>query len=54
MPFDIENSTEGYELAKATLMSPLDSTEVDLKEEKSYMIFTVESVTELKVTDKET
>jgi mono/diheme cytochrome c family protein len=30
MPFDIENSNEGYELAKATLMSPLDSTQVDL------------------------
>ena len=30
VPFDIENSTEGYELAKATLTSPLDSTQVDL------------------------
>ncbi|SFZ90748.1 Cytochrome C oxidase, cbb3-type, subunit III [Flaviramulus basaltis] len=29
VPFDIENSTEGYELAKATLVSPLDSTQVD-------------------------
>ncbi|WP_223551444.1 cytochrome c [Aestuariivivens sp. NBU2969] len=30
IPFDLENSTEGYELAKATLTSPLDSTQVDL------------------------
>ena len=30
MPFDIENTTEGYELAKATLKSPLDSTQVEL------------------------
>ncbi|MDU8886655.1 cytochrome c [Yeosuana sp. MJ-SS3] len=30
VPFDIENTTEGYELAKATLTSPLDSTSVDL------------------------
>ncbi|WP_248724262.1 cytochrome c [Seonamhaeicola sp. ML3] len=30
IPFDIENSTEGYELAKATLTSPLYSTQVDL------------------------
>lgn len=30
VPFDIENSTEGYELAKATLKSPIDSTKVDL------------------------
>ncbi|GAA4971887.1 cytochrome c [Algibacter aquimarinus] len=30
VPFDIENSTEGYELAKATLLSPIDSTQVDL------------------------
>ena len=29
-PFDIENTTEGYELAKATLASKLDSTAVDL------------------------
>ncbi|WP_194766954.1 c-type cytochrome [Tamlana sp. I1] len=34
IPFDIENSTEGYELAKATLMSPLDSTQVDLNRGK--------------------
>lgn len=30
IPFDIEGTTEGYELAKATLTSPLDSTQVDL------------------------
>ncbi|MGC6432442.1 MAG: c-type cytochrome [Jejuia sp.] len=34
VPFDIENSTEGYELAKATLKSPLDSTAVDLERGK--------------------
>ncbi len=34
VPFDIENSTEGYELAKATLTSPLDSTQVDLEHGK--------------------
>lgn len=30
IPFDIENTTEGYEEAKATLKNPLDSTQVDL------------------------
>ena len=30
IPFDIEGTTEGYNLAKATLTSPLDSTQVDL------------------------
>jgi len=30
IPFDIDNSTAGYDLAKATLTSPLDSTQVDL------------------------
>jgi mono/diheme cytochrome c family protein len=34
VPFDIENSTEGYELAKATLKSPLDSTQIDLERGK--------------------
>lgn len=34
IPFDIENTTEGYELAKATLMNPLDSTQVDLERGK--------------------
>jgi mono/diheme cytochrome c family protein len=34
VPFDIENSTEGYELAKATLMNPLDSTKVDFERGK--------------------
>ena len=28
-PFEIDNTTEGYDLAKATLMSSLDSTQVD-------------------------
>jgi mono/diheme cytochrome c family protein len=35
VPFDIENSTAGYELAKATLTSPLDSTQVDLDRGKA-------------------
>ncbi|MGA1227381.1 MAG: c-type cytochrome [Tamlana sp.] len=35
IPFDIENSTEGYTLAKETLVSPLDSTEVDLERGKA-------------------
>ncbi|KJD32689.1 cytochrome C [Tamlana nanhaiensis] len=40
VPFDIENSTEGYELAKATLNSPLDSTAVDLERGKAlYNIY---------------
>ena len=30
VPFDIDNTTEGYELAKATLTNPIDSTMVDL------------------------
>ncbi|MEC3905821.1 cytochrome c [Tamlana sp. 2201CG12-4] len=34
VPFDIENTTEGFELAKATLTSPLDSTQVDLNRGK--------------------
>lgn len=34
IPFDIEGSTEGYDLAKATLKSPLDSTMVDLNRGK--------------------
>ena len=29
-PFEIDNTTEGYELAKGSLVSPLDSTQVDL------------------------
>ncbi|HLV14349.1 MAG TPA: cytochrome c [Xanthomarina sp.] len=29
-PFDYENTIDGYNLAKANLMSPLDSTQVDL------------------------
>jgi len=34
VPFDIENSTAGYELAKATLLSPIDSTMVELNRGK--------------------
>ncbi|WP_298493519.1 cytochrome c [uncultured Algibacter sp.] len=34
VPFDIENSTAGYDLAKATLSNPLDSTKVDLNRGK--------------------
>ncbi len=34
VPFDIDNSNEGYELAKATLMSPIDSMHVDLNRGK--------------------
>ena len=30
MPFDYANTTEGYDLAKANLKSPLDSTQIDL------------------------
>ncbi len=40
IPFDIENGTEGYNLAKATLKSPLDSTQVDYeKGNKLYAIY---------------
>jgi len=40
IPFDIENTTEGYELAKATLMNPLDSTQVDFERGKElYNIY---------------
>ena len=40
VPFDIENSTAGYDLAKATLASPLDSTMVDLNRGKElYNIY---------------
>lgn len=35
VPFDIENSTEGYEIAKDTLTNPLDSTAVDLDRGKA-------------------
>jgi mono/diheme cytochrome c family protein len=34
IPFDIENANEGYELAKTTITSPLDSTQVDLTKGK--------------------
>ena len=33
-PFEIANTTEGYELAKGSLVSPLDSTQVDLTKGK--------------------
>jgi mono/diheme cytochrome c family protein len=40
VPFDIEGTTEGYNLAKATLQSPLDSTQVDLERGKElYNIY---------------
>ncbi|MBU3820903.1 cytochrome c [Flavobacteriaceae bacterium XHP0103] len=35
VPFDIENTLEGYELAKETLKSSLDSTQVDLDRGKA-------------------
>jgi len=35
VPFDIENTIEGYDLAKATLKSPLDSTQVDVTKGKA-------------------
>jgi mono/diheme cytochrome c family protein len=35
VPFDIENSTAGYDLAKATVKSPIDSTKVDLERGKA-------------------
>ncbi len=35
IPFDIENTTEGYALAKETLKSPIDSTQVDLEKGKA-------------------
>jgi len=35
IPFDIENTSEGYQLAKLTLKSPLDSTQIDLKKGKA-------------------
>lgn len=34
IPFDIENTTEGFALAKETLTSPLDSTQVELNRGK--------------------
>lgn len=40
IPFDIDNTTEGYELAKASLTNPLDSTAVDLERGKElYNIY---------------
>jgi len=34
-PFDVENTNEGYEAAKATLKSKLDSTQVNLAQGKA-------------------
>jgi mono/diheme cytochrome c family protein len=34
VPFDIENSTEGFTLAKETLKSPIDSSQVELNRGK--------------------
>jgi mono/diheme cytochrome c family protein len=34
IPYDIPNTTAGYDLAKATLKSPLDSTAVDMEKAK--------------------
>ncbi len=40
IPFDIENTTEGYNLAKATLLNPLDSSQVDFDKGKQlYEIY---------------
>ncbi|MDN3664623.1 c-type cytochrome [Algibacter miyuki] len=40
VPFDIENSTAGYELAKATLKSPLNADDIDLERGKElYNIY---------------
>lgn len=40
IPFDIEGGTDGYDLAKASLKSPLDSTQVDLERGKElYNIY---------------
>lgn len=40
MPFEIENSNEGYEFAKANLNNPLDSTQIDrLKAGQLYDIY---------------
>jgi len=40
MPFEIENTNDGYELAKGTLMSPLDSTQIDSERGKElYNIY---------------
>ncbi len=39
-PFEIENSTEGYELAKATLLNPLSEEDLDLENAKElYEIY---------------
>ena len=40
MPFEIENSIEGYEFAKANLNNPLDSTQIDrLKAGQLYDVY---------------
>lgn len=38
-PYEYENTTEGYELAKANLKSPLDSTSIDM--ERAEQLFTI-------------
>lgn len=38
-PYEYENTTEGYNLAKANLKSPLDSTSVDM--ERAKQLFTI-------------
>ena len=44
--YEFENTNEGYAAALSDLKSPIASTSWTLKEEKSCMIFIVESVTE--------
>lgn len=39
VPFDVDNTVEGFELAKASLKSPLDSTQVDL--DKGGVLFNI-------------
>jgi mono/diheme cytochrome c family protein len=34
MPYEIDNTNEGYDLAKATLKNPLDASQIDLKKGK--------------------
>jgi mono/diheme cytochrome c family protein len=39
-PFEIENSTEGYDIAKATLKNPLNEEQLDLESAKElYVIY---------------
>ncbi|WP_281766323.1 c-type cytochrome [Neptunitalea lumnitzerae] len=43
MPYEYENTTEGYELAKANLMNPLMSDSLDLKydDAKAMQLYTI-------------